>query len=422
MCASGVASSEHYQACHSCDWLVQIPSLGEGEVACCPRCGQPVASRPRFAQQRPLVYGITSLIMLLCANLLPFLSVSTQGVGNKILLYQAAATLFSDDFASLGMLIYLVMQLLPLCCLLLLGYGLLRLRWHGPLGLSRLALRWLFWLQPWGMVEVFMLGTLVSLIKIAALAEVEVGSGFWCYVAFSLAYLKSFMHLDRNRLWQQLVGPVPLQVEPVAPCSARELDLALCHLCHATVPLALGHCPRCQSQLHVRQPQSLQRCFALLVAAIILYVPANVLPMMVTETLGSALNSTILQGVVVLWKMGDYPVAMVIFFASIMIPIAKILALLWLCYSTYRGNPNHRRGRNRLYHLTEFVGRWSMVDVFVVAVLAALIRMGKLMSIYPGDAAVAFAAVVLITMLSAMAFDSRLIWDPPPSIQARKTE
>ncbi len=123
-------------------------------------------------------------------------------------------------------------------------------------------------------------------------------------------------------------------------------------------------------------------------------------------------------GVVLLWNMGSYPVALVIFVASVLVPIAKILSLFWLCYTVSRGDIHHKRGRTRLYRLTEFVGRWSMVDVFVVAVLAALIRMGKIMSIYPGIAAMAFAGVVVVTMIAAMLFDPRLIWDrsAPPRI------
>lgn len=147
----------------------------------------------------------------------------------------------------------------------------------------------------------------------------------------------------------------------------------------------------------------------------ILYIPANILPIMVTESLGQQTYSTILGGVVLLWNMGSYPVALVIFIASVLVPIVKMLAIGWLCWSVHTHRPHHRRGRTRLYRLTEFIGRWSMVDVFVVAILVALIRMGKLMSVYPGSAALAFAGVVVLTMLSAMSFDPRLLWDNEPT-------
>ena len=143
---------------------------------------------------------------------------------------------------------------------------------------------------------------------------------------------------------------------------------------------------------------------------------------MVTESFGQQTYSTILGGVVLLWDMGSYPVALIIFIASVLVPMVKMLAISWLCWSVYVKRLHHRRGRTRLYRLTEFIGRWSMVDVFVVAILVALIRMGKLMSVYPGSAALAFAGVVVLTMLSAMSFDPRLLWDTEPDTVQPVTE
>ncbi len=400
----------HTVVCHECDQVVAVPFLIEGQQARCPRCDHVLAQLPKYPMQRPLVYALTSLIMLLCANLLPFLAINARGVGSSMNLFEAAGVIFSEDYRVLAMGIYLCMQLLPACCLLIVvwiyaGFH----HWAVPPGARSMA-RWLFRLQPWTMTEVFMVGVLVSLIKIASLADIRIGAGFWCFCLFSLMYLKSMMHLDRDWLWTRLAGPCP----PL-PLQAGQGALAqgatLCHGCHGVVASAAGHCPRCGARVHARIPRSQEHTFALLIAACLLYLPANLLPIMVTESLGSDTYSTILGGVVLLWHMGSYPVALVIFVASVMVPITKIIALFWLCWTVQRGEPHHRFGRTRLYRVTEFIGRWSMVDVFVVAVLAALIRMGKLMSIYPGAAAMAFGGVVVVTMLAAMSFDPRLIWD-----------
>jgi paraquat-inducible protein A len=139
---------------------------------------------------------------------------------------------------------------------------------------------------------------------------------------------------------------------------------------------------------------------ALVMTAIILYVPANVLPIMTTDQLGRSTDSTILGGVVLLIKLGSYPVAAIIFIASVLVPLGKLLALMALCCE-----------RTVLYRVTEFVGRWSMVDVFVVAILVSLIQLGGLMTIRPGIAALAFSGLVIVTMLAAESFDPRLIWD-----------
>jgi paraquat-inducible protein A len=155
----------------------------------------------------------------------------------------------------------------------------------------------------------------------------------------------------------------------------------------------------------------LQRTLALLITASILYIPANVLPIMTTEQLGSAVDNTILGGVVLLIDMGSYPVAAVIFVASVIVPLGKLLIMTWLCWGVHRRHVKSQRERTVLYRVTEFIGRWSMVDVFVVTILVALIHLGGILRITPGAASVAFGGVVIVTMLAAESFDSRLIWD-----------
>jgi paraquat-inducible protein A len=180
--------------------------------------------------------------------------------------------------------------------------------------------------------------------------------------------------------------------------TAAAEGLASCHVCFKVAPEALDRCPRCRARLHLREPNSLQRTLALVATASLLYIPANVLPIMTTEQLGRATDSTIIGGVVVLIHHGDYPIAAVIFIASVLVPLSKLFALGWLCWSVSRG-------------AAELVGKWSMTDVFVVAILVALIHLGGLLLITPGAAALAFGGVVIVTMLAAHAFDPRLIWD-----------
>jgi paraquat-inducible protein A len=195
------------------------------------------------------------------------------------------------------------------------------------------------------------------------------------------------------------------------PGSAAAEGLACCHLCYKLAPEALHRCPRCGSGLHLRTPDSLQRTLALLATAAVLYVPANVLPIMTTDQLGRTIHSTILGGVVLLIDMGSYPIAAVIFIASVLVPLGKLLIMTWLCFSVARRQTGSRRERTVLYRVTEFIGRWSMVDVFVVTVLVALIHLTGLLVITPGAASLAFGAVVIVTMLAAETFDPRLIWD-----------
>ncbi|MEM0954090.1 MAG: paraquat-inducible protein A [Pseudomonadota bacterium] len=204
-----------------------------------------------------------------------------------------------------------------------------------------------------------------------------------------------------------------MPTETSVACAPRAIDagLASCHTCSKLSPVAMGHCPRCGTALHLRTEHSLQRTLALLITAAILYVPANVYPIMYTDQLAKTEASTILGGVVLLIKLGSAPIAAVIFIASVMVPLGKLLAMFFLVYSVQRGSGLNRRQRSRLYQVTELIGKWSMVDVFVVAVLVALVHLGGVLVIRPGIAALCFAAVVIITMLAAESFDSRLIWD-----------
>jgi paraquat-inducible protein A len=193
--------------------------------------------------------------------------------------------------------------------------------------------------------------------------------------------------------------------------SALELDLAACHSCHKVWDIKNPECPRCGAHLHARKPASISRCLAFGLTGILAYIPANLLPIMVVTQLGTREKSTILGGVATFWEMKAYPVAITIFIASVMIPGLKFVALAVLCAAA-KGKINlPPQSANKIYYLTELVGRWSMVDVFVVAILVGLIQLGNLMSIEPGTAAIAFGLMVILTMLSAHAFDPRLIWD-----------
>jgi paraquat-inducible protein A len=193
--------------------------------------------------------------------------------------------------------------------------------------------------------------------------------------------------------------------------TAAAQGLATCHTCCKLAPASGHKCPRCGSAIHLRTTDSLQRTIALTITATLLYIPANVLPIMTTTMLGTAEPSTILGGVVLLIHHGSYPIAAVIFIASVMVPTGKLIAITWLCLSVARKQKTSMEQRTRMYRVVEFVGKWSMTDVFVVAILVALIQLGGLLSITAGSAAIAFGGVVVVTIVAAESFDPRLIWD-----------
>jgi paraquat-inducible protein A len=202
----------------------------------------------------------------------------------------------------------------------------------------------------------------------------------------------------------------------VITVTAAQAGLISCHACGLLHrPVGSAHalvCTRCGAALHTRKPDSLKRTWALLIAAFILIVPANLLPVMISGSLFGSETDTIMSGVVFLWIDGSWPLAIILFIASIVVPFSKLFALTYLLVSVQRRSTLAPAQRTRLYRVLEFVGRWSMIDIYVAALLTALVQFGGLMSIRAGPGAIAFGAVVVLTMFAAESFDPRLIWDP----------
>jgi paraquat-inducible protein A len=199
-----------------------------------------------------------------------------------------------------------------------------------------------------------------------------------------------------------------------ATVTGRSLGLLVCLQCHQTVRgrnLEAPRCPRCLAHLHMRKPHSLAVTAVLLALAIILYIPANLLPVMYTRTLFDDERDTIMSGVVVLVQSGSWPIAVLVFIASIVVPLLKIIALAIVLYSAWRRTTVHRLRRSELYRMVEFIGRWSMLDIYAISILATLVQIQSFANIGVGPGAIAFSAVVILTMVAARTFDERLLWD-----------
>lgn len=199
--------------------------------------------------------------------------------------------------------------------------------------------------------------------------------------------------------------------------TAKSAGLVLCHDCRKLmrwVPVEAGQspvCPRCSAPVHRRRSESIGQAWALTVAALIFLVPANLYPIMTVVYLGEGDPSTIIDGVLLLVRHGMIPIALIIFVASIAVPFLKITGIVVLLLSVQRRWQINARQRTMLYRMVEWIGRWSMLDIFVIAILAKLVEMGQIASIEGGVAAVYFGLAVIFTMLAAEVFDERLIWD-----------
>ncbi|GAA0367363.1 paraquat-inducible protein A [Bowmanella denitrificans] len=333
-----------------------------------------------LATDKILAFSLAGLCFLLASLPFDFMIFDLRGQFQAMSIPLSISTLVDQEYMLLAVLQILAIYVVPGCILLGLCYlaVFIRAEQYPPRGAWVKKL--IFTLLPWSMAEIFFIGALISLVKMQSIADIELGMSFYAYLLFTLCLVTVLLYLDEFQLTRQLrlLGENRWQ-------SARRI-------------------PPCRHK-------TVQRTWALLAASVILYIPANLFPIMTTMLLGKEDPNTILGGVVTLWRGGSYPIAVIIFVASLLIPIAKLIVLAWLNYSIQRNSPGLRTWRTRLYRITDFIGRWSMIDVFVVAILVSLVQLGNTMAVYPGPAAMAFSGVVLLTMLAANSFDARLIWN-----------
>ena len=266
------------------------------------------------------------------------------------------------------------------------------------------AFRWAKHLRPWVMIEVYLVGSFVAYSRIKVLASVQIGTGGWCLLAAGLVLLVAIAQLDDRTVWEALrPRSSPANSGAVVGCTVCDHVIA--------AESAVERCPRCRATLHRRKPRSIQRTAALVVAGYLLYVPANVLPVLTTVRLGREEHNTILSGVVELARNDLWPLAVIVFVASIVLPLVKLFGLSWMLLATRRRSARYLVERTRLLRTIDRVGRWSNIDVFAVSVLVAILQFGALTAVHAGNGLVAFAAVVIITMVATAVFDGRLMWD-----------
>lgn len=398
------ASRADVIVCHGCDHCFDSMPCKPGHQLTCSYCGTVLQAHHRNWLSRAAAFTVAGLVLFVMTVSFPFLGLEAGGQQQLSLLLSGVFALLDRDQFILASLVFVTIFLLPLVELLSLSYVIVA-RWLNvkPRGLA-VVMQLLFVTRPWNMMEIFFISVLITSIKLGDIASLIPGTGLYAFAALILVLIYTHMHLDRHELWQWLRHENRFVV-------SDDDKLAVCHCCDALVGETLTHCPRCHSKVRRRIADSYQRTLALLLAATILYLPANLLPIMTTVQLGVARTDTILSGIMHLFETGNFVIASIVFIASMLVPIVKIITLsylLWAIKKTQQGNPKRQ---TFIYRVTEFVGRWSMIDVFVVTLLVAMVQFGVLANVEPNGAIVCFAGVVVLTMLAAETFDPRLLWD-----------
>jgi paraquat-inducible protein A len=408
----GGPAADEVIACHECGTVHRLPPMPDDTVAQCVSCGARILIRFERSIERTLALYLAALVLFLVANSLPILSMSIGGQHNASTILDSAKALYDDAMWPLAVAVALAGVLLPLAKIMgmLIILVPMQVGWRPRWIVG--GFRWVERLRPWSMMEVYLLGIIVAYVKLQDLATVHVGIALPAFIGTIILLAAADARFEPHAIWRRLApqaGPEILEPRPGTV-------LLACEQCDQVVRTDTAHlhglaCPRCDAALHRRKPNSLNRSWALALTAAILYIPANVLPVMTVTSFGKGAPDTIVSGVIELLHAGMWPIALLVFFASITVPVLKLIGLTYLLITVHRRSTGRLRDRTRMYRIIEGVGRWSMVDVFMIGILSALVALGNLATIAPGPGAIAFCAVVIITILAAMAFDPRLMWD-----------
>jgi paraquat-inducible protein A len=396
--------------CPGCGLFQLEPALAPRTTAVCKRCGTTLRRAGRHPLEHSLALTFAALILLIVMCLSMLMTVSTSGIVHGADIFSGPIELVQRNMTSLAVVVVFVTVVAPLAKLAGTIYVLLRIREAKPPRHLRRIFVWVERLATWSMVEVFVLGVFVAYVKLGDLVKIELGTGVYALLALTVVIVWADGALDREAIWNAFDIGGARAVSSIGPVPIRAVGCETCTL--VVVPDGHGaDCPRCGSALHPRKPDSLHRTWALVIGAAVCYIPANFYPVLTVMQLGAGSPSTILGGVRELIQSGMYPLAALVFFASIAVPMLKMVGLTAMLVSVQTGHTRWLRDRTRLYYIIRWIGRWSMIDIFMEALLGALVQFGGVVTIEPGIGAVAFCAVVILTIFAAETFDPRIMWD-----------
>jgi paraquat-inducible protein A len=393
--------------CPGCGLFQTVPALAPGMTAQCLRCPTTLRRTSSHRLDHIIALTVAAFVLLVVMCTTSLMSVETSGIKRTADLFSGPQELVRQDMAPLGAVVIFVTVLAPLARLAGTLYVLIRLHERMPPRNLRRVFALAERLRPWSMIDVFVFGVFVAYVKLGDLVTIGLLTGVYALLALTFVLVWMDSALDREAVWERLDRRNP------GDGSGGLKGAVGCETCGlVSVPEPDDpRCPRCDSELHARKPDSMARTWALVIAAAIFYIPANYYPVLSVVQLGAGQPSTILGGVEELVTAGQYPLAALVFFASIAVPVLKLVGLSLMLITIRLGRAGWLRDRVRLYHIVRFIGRWSMIDIFMESLLGALVAFGGVITIEPGVGALAFCAVVVLTMFAAESFDPRLMWD-----------
>ncbi len=396
-------------ACPDCGALEDIPPLPPRSKAVCRTCAGDLEKTSGRSITAALACSLGTFLLLFPSNVLPLLHLNLFGMNGENRIVEGIAALWNHGWFLLAGLSALYVVALPFIRFGLLAavLGALRLdrrpTWLGP------VFRWSLWLDPWAMLDVFLLASFVGYYRLIHISQINISIalGGQCFIAAAFLTMLTRATLDRRTVWRA-IGP-EVDFEPGT-------DVLSCTTCDLIQPLSHEgrRCPRCGARLHTRKVDALPRTVAMLITAFVLFFPANIYPMEVSNQLGSENYYTIFTGVRQLFENGLWPLGALIFCTSILIPVGKIFALAW-CVLLVLGAPaKHLVGATKIFRLVAELGRWSKTDPFTIVFFVPLMNFGAFATARAGWGATAFMMMTSLTMIASATFDPRLMWDAAP--------
>ena len=413
--------------CMGCGLFQVVPELGPDMRAHCLRCGTLLRRTRRDPIDRGLALHVAALVLYIIVWTAMLMKVSTAGIVHETTLISGPLELVRQGLWPLALAVAFTTALAPLGKFVGAIYVLAGLKLATPPPNLRGVFLFVRRIGIWSMLEVLLLGVFVAYTKLGDMVQMDIGPAVYALGLLTVVVVWADTVLEPDAVWEAIersgqthapmAEPRPLAFRPGA------IGCEACGLVSVPAGPDAGHesdhdahCPRCGSALHARKPNSLNRTWAFVIAGAILYIPANYYPVLSVIQAGSGAPSTILGGVEELLASQMYPLALLVFFASILVPVFKLIGLALMLMatmlvSTEAGASVLLPQRTRLYYVVAWIGRWSMVDIFMESLLGALVQFGTVATIQPGVGAVAFCAVVFLTIIAAEAFDPRLMWD-----------
>ena len=416
--------------CPGCDMIIATTPVKVpfDSYLACPRCKYKVLNPKKDTLNRTLALSLTGLFLFIPAHFMLLLQLEALGFIDQGTVIDSMTAVYTQRYFFVSLMVLITAILIPFIKLLLLfivSYSLEKRLFFRKLPA---LFRWYCHIEEWGMTEVFLIGILITIIKMNHTADISFGVGFFSFVGLSLALVGSVFTLDKHHYWLMIESLKRAEKNIAAKkisqsLYVRPMQLALngglvqCHTCHKVIryeepePGHVLQCPRCDGIVHKRIPNSLSTTFALVLTAVFFSFPANLLPIMQVDFLGTPQKTTIMDGIIYFFQSGSLGIGLVILTASILVPVFKVVGLAILLYSIHFNRWSRLTQKSLMFRFVEFVGRWSMLDIFVIALLCALVDFGFFTRIIPAPAATFFTFVVLSTMFAAISFDPRILWD-----------